>query len=153
MWNYWKEEEPTRDADMYSQCPLYPSPLGAASVVITDRNPEPAKRNLKLNSNNLDPQRPVAVRELTWGQDVSDFRSPYDVILAADVVYIEETFPSLIQCLEALSGVHTTILLSCKYRYERDSRFLRMLSEKFVSKVVWTSGDFSIHNIRVQQLN
>ena len=60
------------EADIYPQCPLYPAPLGAASVVITDRNPEPAECNLNLNSNNLDPQRPVAVRELTWGQDVSD---------------------------------------------------------------------------------
>ena len=121
---------------------------GAESVVITDRNPQPAKHNLKLNSDNLDPHRQVAVRELTWGQDVSDFHPPYDVLLAADVVYIEDTFSQLIQCLEQLSGVHSTILLSCKYRYERDSRFLQLLREKFVSEVVWTSGDLSIYSIR-----
>lgn len=117
-------------------------------MVITDRNPQPAKLNLNLNSDNLDPQRPVVVRELTWGQDVTDFHPPYDVILAADVVYIEKTFLTLIQCLEQLSSLDTVILLSCKYRYERDVRFLQMLSERFVSKVAWSSGDLSIHSIR-----
>lgn len=116
--------------------------------MITDRNPQPAKHNLNVNSDNLDPQRPVVVRELTWGQDVSDFHPPYDVILAADVVYVEKTFPALIQCLEELSSLHTIILLSCKYRYERDVRFLQLLSEKFVLKEVWTSGDLSIQSIR-----
>ena len=129
------------------QCP-HNTHAGAESVVITDRNPQPAKHNLKLNSDNLDPHRQVAVRELTWGQDVSDFHPPYDVLLAADVVYIEDTFSQLIQCLEQLSGVHSTILLSCKYRYERDSRFLQLLREKFVSEMVWTSGDLSIYSIR-----
>lgn len=116
--------------------------------MITDRNPEPAKLNLNLNSDNLDPQRPVVVRELTWGQDVTDFHPPYDVILAADVVYIEKSFLALIQSLEQLSSLDTIILLSWKYRYERDVRFLQMLSERFVLKVVWSSGDLSIHSIR-----
>jgi predicted nicotinamide N-methyase len=122
--------------------------LGAKSVMITDRNPQPARHNLKLNTDNLDPHRHVSIRELTWGQDVSDFHPPYDVLLAADVVYIEDTFSELIQCIEQLSGVESTILLSCKYRYERDSRFLQLLRVRFVSEVVWSSGDLSIHSIR-----
>ena len=117
-------------------------------MVITDRNPRPSEANLKLNTHNLDPQRPVTVRALTWGQNVTDFYPPYDVILAADVVYIEETFSVLIQSLCDLSDGDTTILLSCKYRYERDAQFLRMLCERFVCDVVWTSGDLSIHSIK-----
>ena len=34
---------------------------------------------------------------------------PYDVLLAADVVYIEETFPVLLQSIEALTDTETTI--------------------------------------------
>lgn len=79
---------------------------------------------------------------------MSDFHPPYDILLAADVVYIEDTFPLLIQCMDTLSSEHTRILLSCKYRYERDSKFLDMLNERFVSELVWTSGDLSIHSIR-----
>ena len=116
--------------------------------MITDRNPQPAEHNLQLNSHNLDPKRPVAVHKLEWGQDVSEFQPPYDILLAADVVYIEESFPLLIQCVDSLSSVDTTILLSYKYRYERDARFLRLLEEMFVLEVVWHSGDLSIHSIR-----
>ena len=119
---------------------------GAASVVITDRNPLPASHNLQRNLANLDPQRPVTVRELSWGQEVANFDPPYDVLLAADVVYIEETFPVLIQSIEALTDTETTILMSCKYRYERDSRFLQMMEERFTSEVVWSEGDLSIHH-------
>ena len=121
---------------------------GAASVVITDRNPQPAEHNLHLNSHHLDSQGPVITRKLEWGQDVSDFHPPYDVLLAADVVYIEDTFPLLIESMDMLSSAHTTVLLSCKYRYERDSKFLEMLGERFVSEVVWRSGDLSIYCVR-----
>ena len=54
----------------------------------------------------------------------------------------------LIQSLCDLSDSDTTVLLSCKYRYERDALFLRMLCERFVCDVVWTSGDLSIHSIK-----
>jgi predicted nicotinamide N-methyase len=122
--------------------------LGARSVDVTDRNTGPAEHNLKLNSHNLDPLRPVAVRQLTWGQDVTTFQPPYDVLLAADVVYIEDSFPVLIQSMADLSDNRTTVLLSCKYRYKRDSRFLEMLRERFVGVTVWTSGDLSIYSFR-----
>ena len=117
-------------------------------MVITDKNTLPAKDNLHLNSHQLDTQRQVSVHQLNWGQDVSSFHPPYDVILAADVVYIEDTFPLLIKSLDDLSDLRTTILLSCKYRYERDSQFLDMLKEIFASEVVWSSGDLSIHSLR-----
>ena len=115
---------------------------------ITDRNPRPAEHNLELNSHNLEPLRWVAVRELTWGQDISTFHPPYDVLLAADVVYIEESFPLLIQSMADLTDTRTAVLLSCKHRYERDLRFLEMLRETFVTEVVWTSGDLSIYSLR-----
>lgn len=121
---------------------------GAGSVVITDRNPQPAEHNLQLNSDHLDPLRPVVVRELTWGQEVSSFQPPYDVLLAANVVYIEDSFPVLIQSMCDLSDSRTVLLLSCKYRYERDSRFLEMLGERFTSEMAWTSEDLSIYSLR-----
>ena len=117
-------------------------------MAITDKNTLPATDNLQLNSHQLDSQRPVSVHQLNWGQDVSSFHPPYDVILAADVVYIEDTFPLLIKSLDDLSDLHTIILLSCKYRYKRDSQFLDMLKEVFTSEVVWLSGDLSIHSLR-----
>ena len=116
--------------------------------MITDRNPEPAEHNLDLNSRNLDPLRPVTVTRLTWGHSLSSFLPPYDVLLAADVVYIEESFPALIQSMVELSDSGTLLLLSCKYRYERDARFLGLLEERFVVESVWNSGDLSIYSLR-----
>ena len=117
-------------------------------MLITDRNPQPAQHNLQLNSPNLDTHRPVSVHELTWGQPLSHLKPPYDIVLAADVVYIEESFPALIQTMDQLSGSGTLLLLSCKYRYERDSRFLQLLGERFQSEVVWTGGDLSIYILK-----
>ena len=72
----------------------------------------------------------IQVKELQWGKDHTKFPH-FDIILGADIVYLEETFPALIQTLEHVSGCETLILLSCKIRYQRDQRFLRILKKKF----------------------
>ena len=69
----------------------------------------------------------INVSTLEWGTNVESFHPPYDVILAADVIYIEESFPALIKTLVELSDLNSLILLSCKYRYERDERFFKLL--------------------------
>ena len=120
-------------------------------MIITDRNTLPAEANLQLNSHQLDPVRPVSVSQLSWGQDPASFLPPFDVILAADVVYIEETFPLLIKSLCDLSNADTSVLLSCKYRYKRDLKFFELLKDSFTSEMVWSSGDMSIHRLRRRQ--
>ena len=118
-------------------------------MTITDRNPLPAQGSVSLNSHHIHPHRPLTVLPLTWGQDVSsEFHPPYDVILAADVVYIEDTFTQLLKSLDDLSDPNTTILLSCKYRYERDSQFLDLLRVKFMSDIVWSQGSLTIYHIK-----
>ena len=61
-------------------------------MAITDRTITPAETNLKANRHNL-LDRHVIVAQFEWGNDPSHFKPPFDVILAADVIYIEETFP------------------------------------------------------------
>ena len=55
------------------------------------------------------------------------------------MIYIEETFPLLLQSLVDLSNRETVILLSCKRRYERDDHFFDLLREsgRFSYSVVW----------------
>jgi predicted nicotinamide N-methyase len=102
-----------------------------AQVVITDRKMalELTRDNVERNSKNLDTS--LDVRELEWGQDVSSFNPPFDYILGADIVYIEETFSHLLKTITELSANKTVILLSCKIRYERDRNFLHLLSGAF----------------------
>lgn len=73
----------------------------------------------------------ASVRELEWGQDISTFDRPFEYILGADIVYIEETFPHLLQTITELCDEKTVVLLSCKIRYKRDSKFLALLNETF----------------------
>lgn len=112
--------------------------LLGAHVTITDR--KVALDFLKSNVQaNLPPhiQPKAVVKELTWGQNLGSFSSgEFDLILGADIIYLEETFTDLLQTLEHLCSNHSVILLACRIRYERDSNFLAMLERQFtVSKV------------------
>uniref|UniRef100_A0A5F9DPK9 Protein N-lysine methyltransferase METTL21A n=1 Tax=Oryctolagus cuniculus TaxID=9986 RepID=A0A5F9DPK9_RABIT len=107
--------------------------LLGAHVTITDR--KVALEFLKSNVQaNLPPhvQPKAVVRELTWGQNLGSF-SPgeFDLILGADIIYLEETFADLLQTLEHLCSEQAVILLACRIRYERDNNFLAMLEQQF----------------------
>ncbi|XP_044934593.1 protein N-lysine methyltransferase METTL21A isoform X2 [Mustela putorius furo] len=107
--------------------------LLGAHVTITDR--KVALEFLKSNVQaNLPPhiQPNAVVKELTWGQNLGSY-SPgeFDLILGADIIYLEETFADLLQTLEHLSSKRSVILLACRIRYERDNNFLAMLERQF----------------------
>lgn len=125
------------------------SALGANPVILTDRHTTSAEANLAANRHNIPPSRDVSVSRLEWGQDVSRFRPPFELILAADVVYVEDTFPLLIRSLGELSDSNTVILLSCKHRYERDNRFFELLHSNFNSEVLWSEErNLKLYNVR-----
>ena len=111
---------------------------GAESVVVTDKTTGPAEANLKANRHNLS-NKDITVAQFEWGKDPSHFKPPFDIVLAADVIYIEDTFPLLLQSLADLSDHETVILISCKRRYERDDRFFDLLrkSGRFSYNIVW----------------
>ena len=124
-------------------------------MVVTDKTPGPAKANLKLNMHNLH-DRTISVSKLEWGSNISDYEPPFDVILAADVIYIEETYPLLIKTLTELSSTDTVIYFSCKRRYDRDDRFFKLLHETgvFSSQVVevWSEvQDVKVYRIHKLQ--
>uniref|UniRef100_A0A8C5R3T7 Protein N-lysine methyltransferase METTL21A n=1 Tax=Leptobrachium leishanense TaxID=445787 RepID=A0A8C5R3T7_9ANUR len=109
--------------------------LLGAHVTITDR--EMAVEFLELNvKENLpkDLQGNVFIKPLTWGQSLENFPT-FDVIVGADIIYLEETFPDLLKTILHLSSEHTLVLLSCRLRYQRDQNFLDMMKEHF-------NGDF-----------
>ncbi|NXP90912.1 MT21A methyltransferase, partial [Passerina amoena] len=125
----------------------------SARATITDR----AAALELLESNvqaNLPPElHPRAVvKELTWGKDLDNF-SPgaFDLILGADIVYLEETFAELLQTLEHLCSERTVILLSCRIRYERDLKFLKMLRERFSVSEVHYDSSKDVHIYKAQR--
>lgn len=123
---------------------------GAASVILTDKDTRPAQMNLEQNRPSVE-GNDITTSKLEWGESVLTFNPPFDVILAADVIYIEEVFTELAQTLEDLSDSNSIVLLCCKRRYERDDRFFQQLlaSGKFEDHIVkiW-QGDITVHRLR-----
>ena len=123
---------------------------GAASVVVTDKDMRPTEMNLEQNRHNVVGSN-ISVSELEWGSSVLTFDPPFDVILAADVVYIEEAFAELAQTLDDLSDPNTVIILCCKHRYGRDDRFFQQLAEsgKFADDIIkiW-EGNIKLHRLQ-----
>lgn len=117
-------------------CPLF---LPGADVTITDRSPvlEFLEANVRENvPSHL--QGAVRVSELTWGEGLARYRAgAYDLILGADIVYLEETFSALLHTMEHLGSENTEVLLACRIRYERDERFLSMLGNRFSVQEVY----------------
>ncbi|NXR51837.1 MT21A methyltransferase, partial [Hippolais icterina] len=138
-------KEPAGVRALYSTC--------CARVTITDR--AAALEFLESNVQaNLSPElRPRAVvKELTWGKDLDNFPpGAFDFILGADIVYLEETFVELLQTLEHLCSERTVILLSCRIRYERDLKFLKMLRERFSVSEVHYDSSKDVHIYKAQR--
>ncbi|NXN14529.1 MT21A methyltransferase, partial [Indicator maculatus] len=141
---------------LYSKCCIYGHVLLyclGAHVTITDRAAALEFLESNVQANLPSELRPRAVvKELTWGKDLSNF-SPgaFDFILGADIVYLEETFADLLQTLEHLCSEHTVILLSCRIRYERDQKFLKMLSGRFSVYEVHYDASKDVHIYKAQR--
>ncbi|XP_033722271.1 EEF1A lysine methyltransferase 3 [Tursiops truncatus] len=73
------------------------------------------------------------VRALSWGIDQHVFPGDYDLVLGADIVYLEPTFPLLLGTLQHLCGPHGTIYLASKMREEHgtESFFQHLLPQHF----------------------
>ncbi|NWU93893.1 MT21A methyltransferase, partial [Upupa epops] len=125
----------------------------SAHVTITDR-----AAALEFLESNVQANLPAelrlraVVKELTWGKDLDNFHpGSFDIILGADIVYLEETFAELLQTLEHLCSEKTVILLSCRIRYERDQRFLKMLRGLFSVYEVHYDASKDVHIYKAQR--
>lgn len=123
-------------------------------MTITDR--EPALDFLSANVKaNLPPdiQGSVVVSELTWGERLERYPAGgFDLVLGADIVYLEDTFVPLLQTLEHLCTDTSVVLLACKIRYERDTNFLSMLKQRFQTEEVYYEKQRDIHIYKAWKL-
>ncbi|XP_051479063.1 protein N-lysine methyltransferase METTL21A isoform X2 [Apus apus] len=127
--------------------------LLGARVTITDRAVALEFLESNVQANLPSALRPRAVvKELTWGKDLDNFPpGAFDFILGADIVYLEETFAELLQTLEHLCSERTVILLSCRIRYERDHKFLKMLGGRFSVYEVHYDSSKDVHIYKAQR--
>ncbi|XP_028322022.1 protein N-lysine methyltransferase METTL21A [Gouania willdenowi] len=121
--------------------------LMGARVTITDRLPALDLLSANVNAN-VPPhcQDSVVVSELSWGEGLHRYPAGgFDLVLGADIVYLEDTFASLLQTLEHLCSDSTTVLMACKIRYDRDTNFVDMLKLKFSVEEVFYEKQRDIH--------
>uniref|UniRef100_A0A3B3Y2Z1 EEF1A lysine methyltransferase 3 n=1 Tax=Poecilia mexicana TaxID=48701 RepID=A0A3B3Y2Z1_9TELE len=64
------------------------------------------------------PSAPPAVLPLCWGEDHLAFPSDWDLVLCADIVYLPETYPLLVETLAHLCKNGAVVYLSSKMRRE-----------------------------------
>ncbi|KAK3082958.1 hypothetical protein FSP39_010054 [Pinctada imbricata] len=113
-------------------------------VTITEREVAMPYLSSVVNANmenKPDIKAVTMVQQLDWEKDLDKYDETFDVILGADVIYIEDVFPALLKTLEKLSDKRTEIYISCRIRYERDRRFLQMLKDKFIVSKVYVDID------------
>lgn len=117
--------------------------LLGGNVTITDR--KMALNVTRINvEGNLGKNHFIQIEELEWGQNVSSFSPPFDFVLGADIVYIEETFNDLLKTLQDLCDENSVVVLSCKIRYDRDKRFFELLSKHFLHETVLYNQELDI---------
>ena len=90
------------------------------------------EKNISLNA--LGPET-ISSLPLPWGSPLpaglpDEYRRP-DVILAADCVYFEPSFPSLMETLTELMGPGTVCWFCMKKRRKADMRFVAALKKAF----------------------
>lgn len=118
--------------------------LLGGNVTITDRKMALDVTKMNVEGNLGKKQNSVEIKELEWGQSVSSFSPPFDFVLGADIVYIEDTFNDLLKTLQDLCDENSVVLLSCKIRYDRDKRFFELLSQHFRHKTILYDQELDI---------
>lgn len=108
--------------------------LGLTDIILTDIAPVmPAlKRNLKKNKPVLN--KSLKTAQLYWANaaQMNALSLPFDVVIAADVVYLEETVRPLVETMDELMAENGVVLLGYQLRSpEADKLFWEICREVF----------------------
>jgi len=95
------------------------------------------KQNIALNKL---PPDVISASILDWGTPYNKASKP-DVVLAADCVYFEPTFPLLLQTLRQVIGPNTTCFFCFKKRRKADLRFMKDAKKLFVIEDIMDDPD------------
>ncbi|KAM5254159.1 EEF1A lysine methyltransferase 3 isoform 3-T4 [Hipposideros larvatus] len=89
---------------------------------------------------------------LSWGINQHVFPGDYDLVLGADIVYLEPTFPLLLGTLQHLCGTHGTIYLASKMREEHgtESFFQQLLPQHFQLELAQRDEDENVNIYRAR---
>lgn len=119
--------------------------LGLTDLVLTDISPVmPAlKRNLKRNKPALGKALKHSVLYWNRAEQIGALNPPYDVVVATDVVYIEESVGPLVSAMEALVADDGVVLLGYQLRSPEAHKLFWDMSERV----------FEIHKVPHEHLH
>eukprot|EP01038_Epipyxis_sp_PR26KG_P007417 gene7417-10109_t len=110
--------------------------LEAKYVMLTDLKYtlDNLRANIELNNNNNNNNKVMIAAELDWSDELSYPKNKnWDVIIGADVVWLEHLIPSLVNTIFKCSSNNTIIYLSHQTRSERtDELLFRSLDQYFI---------------------
>lgn len=95
--------------------------LSGAAVTLTDLPVALPQLQANVSANMPSsgwPSHPPAVLPLSWGEDHMKFPSDWDLVLCADIIYLPETYPLLVETLTHLCKNGAVAYLSSKMRKE-----------------------------------
>lgn len=124
-----------------------------AEVVITDLPLAIPQLQSNVSANTPPsgwPSVEPTVVPLSWGQDQENFPSDWDLVLGADIVYLSDTYPSLLETLTHLCKDGAVAYLSSKMRKEHGTpRFYENdLPQRFQVELVQHD---QVQNINIYQ--
>ncbi|CAI0385343.1 unnamed protein product [Linum tenue] len=105
--------------------------LGLTDIILTDIAPVmPAlKHNLKRNKQTLGKMLKTSILYWNNTEQMNSLKPPFDVVVAADVVYIEESAVQLIGAMEALVADDGVVLLGYQLRSPEAHKLFWEMSE------------------------
>lgn len=95
--------------------------LSGAAVTLTDLPLALPQLEANVSANMPSsgwPSGPPTVLPLSWGEDHMNFPSDWDLVLCADVIYLQETYSLLVETLAHLCKNGAVVYLSSKMRRE-----------------------------------
>ncbi|DBB15276.1 TPA: hypothetical protein ACH3X3_003534 [Trebouxia sp. C0006] len=119
----------------------------------------PGKKCAGKQANRL--QSNVTVRELRWGTDTDSFGSPFDVIIASDLLYDMKSIPELMLTIVSLSSSDTVTYLAFEVRPNViRAAFQAMEAYGLTAEQVtqsqlhpdWQSDDIKVFKLKLPQL-
>ncbi|XP_063717048.1 protein N-lysine methyltransferase METTL21A-like [Symsagittifera roscoffensis] len=135
-------------------CSIVCKHLGAEQVIATDRKSviHALKENVELNFSDVNSSDSVVVNILDWTEIDTKWEMTFspDIILGADLVYIDELFDDLLKTLLKVTSKQTVVYFCSKIRYDRDLKFYELLRiNGFEFEVLLSVPDKSINIYKI----
>ncbi|KAL9089829.1 MAG: hypothetical protein Q9159_002299 [Coniocarpon cinnabarinum] len=118
-------------SSLHADAQLSPESLQDTHIHVTDQGQLLPLIQHNIALNNL-PSSLVTAAVVNWGEELpSHVPSPPDVVIAADCVYFEPSFPLLLDTMHKLIGSKTICYFCQKKRRKADMRFMKLCKKQF----------------------